>query len=153
MTDYSKEILENNERVQTIFNKLINDELLIYRLIDEGIEDKARREEFLERLDHFEKDTGRLVQYINNAILTVDKWIGEILDSISNAEKIEILDFLNENVSPTKESLDTLQAIGEDLRRKIQNARINCALMKAYVRIEEKDLQEQLKNIPNALSV
>ena len=153
MTDYSKEILENNERVQTIFNKLINDELLIYRLIDEGIEDKARREEFLERLDHFEKDTGRLVQYINNAILTVDKWIGEVLDSISNAEKIEILDFLNENVSPTKESLDTLQATGEDLRRKIQNARINCALMKAYVRIEEKNLQEQLKNIPNALSV
>ena len=153
MTDYSKEILENNERVQTIFNKLINDELLIYRLIDEGIEDKARREEFLERLGRFEKDTGRLVQYINNAILTVDKWIGEVLDSISNAEKIEILDFLNENISPTKESLDTLQATGEDLRRKIQSARINCALMKAYVRIEEKNLQEQLKNIPNALSV
>ena len=153
MTDYSKEILENNERVQTIFNKLKNDELLIYRLIDEGIEDKARREEFLERLDHFEKDTGRLVQYINNAILTVDKCIGQILDSISNAQKPETLDFLNENVSPTKESLDTLQATGEDIRRKIQSARINCALIKTYVRLEEKDLQEQLKNIPNALSV
>ena len=153
MTDYSKEILENNERVQTLFNKLKNDELLIYRLIDEGIEDKARREEFLERLDHFEKDTGRLVQYINNAILTVDKCIGQILDSISNAQKTETLDFLNENVSPTKESLDTLQATGEDIRRKIQSARINCALIIAYVRLEEKDLQEQLKNIPNALSV
>ena len=153
MTDYSKKILENDERVQTLFNKLKNDELLINRLIDEGIEDKARREEFLERLDYFEKDTERLVQYINNAILTVDKYIEEILDSISNAQKPEVLDFLNENVSPTKESLDTLQATGEDLRRKIQSARINCALMKAYVCLEEKNLQEQLKNIPNALSV
>ena len=153
MTGYSKEILENNERVQTLFNKLKNDELLIDQLIEEGIEDKARREEFLERLDHFEKDTGHLVQYINNAILTVDKCIGQILDSIRNAQKRETLDFLNENVRPTKESLDTLQATGEDIRRKIQSARINCALMKVYVRLEEKDLQEQLKNIPNALSV
>lgn len=153
MINYSKEILENNERVQVLFNKLKNDEILIERLIDEGIEDKAKREEFIERLDHFEKDTGRLVLYINNAILTVEKCIGQILDSISNAQKTEVLDFLNENVSPTKESLDTLQAIGEDIRRKLHGARINCAMMKAYVRLEEKDLQEQLKNIPNALSV
>ena len=83
MINYSKEILENNERVQVLFNKLKNDELLIDRLIDEGIEDKARREEFIERLDHFDKDTGRLVLYISNAILTVEKCIGHILDSPS----------------------------------------------------------------------